>query len=50
MGCKNGHKVVFNELLENYCKVLNKHVIGHVLARQNEGSTIVSLILNLIKC
>ena len=36
---QNGPKVVPNGSLENYCKVSNGHIIGHVLVGQNRGST-----------
>ena len=29
----------------NYCKVLNEHTIGHVLVRQNGGSTVTHNLL-----
>ena len=37
--CKSGPKVVPNGSSENYCKVSNRHVIGHVLVGQNRGFT-----------
>ena len=40
LGCKSGPKVVPNGSPENYCKVSNGHVIGHMLVGQNRGSTI----------
>ena len=40
LGCQSEPKVVSNGSLENYCKVSNEHVIGHVLVGQNGGSII----------
>ena len=39
LGCQCEPKVVPNGLRGNYCKVSNRHIIGHVLVWQNEGST-----------
>ena len=44
LGCKSGPKVVPNGSLENYCKVSNRHVIGHMLVGQNRGSTNMPLL------
>ena len=38
-----------NGPLGNWCKVLNKYLIGQMLGGQNGGSTIVMHVLNLIR-